>query len=66
LAKEVFSRCDAADYLKSEEDIAAYLEAVMEEGGDEPAYVARAHGRLFHSPLPRFGGEEHESFRPGR
>lgn len=39
-----FGRYDAADYLKSEEDIAAYLEAVMEEGGDDPAYVARALG----------------------
>ena len=44
MAKEVFSRYDTADYLKSEEDIAAYLEAVMEEGGDDPAYVARALG----------------------
>lgn len=43
--KEVtFARYDTADYLKSEEDIAAYLEAVMEEGGDDPAYVARALG----------------------
>lgn len=39
-----FSRFDPADYLKTEEDIAAYLEAVMEEGGDDPAYVARALG----------------------
>lgn len=39
-----FSRYDTADYLKTEEDIAAYLEAVMEEGGDDPAYVARALG----------------------
>lgn len=39
-----FSRYDTADYLKSEEDIAAYLEAVMEEGGDDPAYIARALG----------------------
>ena len=29
---------------KTEEDIAAYLEAVMEDGGDDPAYVARALG----------------------
>ena len=39
-----FARYDTADYLKSEEDIAAYLEAVMEEGGDDPAYIARALG----------------------
>ena len=41
-----FARYDSADYLKSEEDIAAYLEAVMEEGGDDPAYVARALGAV--------------------
>lgn len=29
---ERFSRYDTADYLKSEEDIAAYLDAVMEDG----------------------------------
>lgn len=44
MSKETFSRYDTADYLKSEEDIAAYMEAVMEEGGDDPAFVARALG----------------------
>lgn len=39
---EPFARYDSAVYLKTEEDIAAYLEAVMEEGGDDPAYIARA------------------------
>ena len=41
-----FSRFDAADYLETEEDIAAYLEAVMEEAGDDPAMVARALGTV--------------------
>lgn len=41
---ETFARYDSADYLKTEEDIAAYLEAVMDEGGDDPAYIARALG----------------------
>lgn len=41
-----FSRFDAADYLKDEEDITFFLEAVMEEGGDDPAYVARALGAV--------------------
>ncbi|MDV4146465.1 addiction module antidote protein [Shimia sp. FJ5] len=45
--KEVtFARYDTADYLKSEEEIAAYLAAVMEEGGDDPAYIARALGTV--------------------
>ena len=44
MREEQFARYDSADYLKTEEDIAAYLEAVMEEGGDDAAYIARALG----------------------
>jgi probable addiction module antidote protein len=44
MGKEVYSHYDTADYLKTEEDIAAYLEAVMEEGEDDPAFLARALG----------------------
>ena len=44
MVKETFSRYDSADYLKTEEDIVAYLDAVMEEGGDDPAYIAHALG----------------------
>ena len=39
-----FTRYDTADYLKNEGDIAAYLEAVMEEGGNDPAYIVHALG----------------------
>lgn len=41
-----FSRFDAADYLKNEEDIALYLEAVMEEAGDDPAFIVKALGTV--------------------
>ncbi|RZJ36886.1 MAG: putative addiction module antidote protein [Brevundimonas sp.] len=41
-----FSRFDAADYLKSEEDIALYLEAVMQEAGDDPAFILKALGTV--------------------
>lgn len=41
--KEIFSRYDSADYLKSEEEIAAYLEEAA-EAGDDPAFLARALG----------------------
>jgi probable addiction module antidote protein len=44
MTKEAFSRYDSADYLKTEEDVAAYLDAVMEAGGDDPAYIAHALG----------------------
>ena len=39
-----FSPYDSADYLTSKEHIAAYMNAVLEEGGDDPAYIARALG----------------------
>ena len=39
-----FTRYDTADYLKNDDDIAAYLEAVMEEGGNDPAYIVHALG----------------------
>jgi probable addiction module antidote protein len=38
------SRYDSAEYLKSDEDIQAYLDAVLEEGGDDPAYIIHALG----------------------
>jgi probable addiction module antidote protein len=44
--KETFSRYDTADYLKSEEDMLAYLDACMEEGGDDPAFIAVALGNI--------------------
>jgi probable addiction module antidote protein len=45
-AKETFLRYDTADYLKSEEDMVAYLEACMEEAGDDPAFIAHALGNI--------------------
>lgn len=44
--KEIFSRYDSADYLNDEERIAAYMEAVMDEGGDDPAFIAHALGAV--------------------
>ncbi|ECE0813700.1 TPA: addiction module antidote protein [Pseudomonas aeruginosa] len=37
-----FSRYDTADYLKTQDDIAAYLDAVMEDG--DPALIAAVLG----------------------
>jgi probable addiction module antidote protein len=42
MTTERFSRYDTADYLKTDEDIAAYLEAVMEDG--DPALITAALG----------------------
>lgn len=50
-ARETFSRYDAADYLKNEEDMLAYLEAAMEDGdaaviANALGNIARAHGMV--------------------
>lgn len=37
-------RWDSAEHLKTDEDIAAYLNAALEEGGDDPAFLAHALG----------------------
>lgn len=44
--KETFSRYDTADYLKSEADMVAYLEACMDEAGDDPSFIAHALGNI--------------------
>ena len=50
---ERFTRYDSADYLKTPENVAEYLVAAFEEGGDDAAYTAhvigiaaRAHGGM--------------------
>ena len=35
---------DSAEYLKTEADISAYLEACFEEAGDDPAFLVHALG----------------------
>ncbi|STV73910.1 Predicted transcriptional regulator [Klebsiella pneumoniae subsp. rhinoscleromatis] len=35
---------DSAEHLKTEEDIVAYLEACIEEAGDDAAFIAAALG----------------------
>jgi probable addiction module antidote protein len=37
---------DVAEYLRTPEDMAAYLEATLDEAGDEPAPVIRALGNI--------------------
>ena len=38
------TRWDSAEYLKSEADITAYLDACFEEAGDDPAFLTHALG----------------------
>lgn len=44
--KEKFSPYDVADYLSNEEGLAAYLDACMEEAGDDAAFIAAALGDI--------------------
>lgn len=37
---------DSAEYLQTEEDIALYLEACMEEASDDSAFIAKALGTI--------------------
>lgn len=44
--KQAFAPYDSADYLKTDEDMVAYLEACMDEAGDDPAFIADALGTI--------------------
>lgn len=46
---ETFSAYDPAEYLTGTQDAAAYLEAAIEEAGDDPAFVAQALGVIARS-----------------
>jgi probable addiction module antidote protein len=46
---EQFAPYDCADYLVDIEAAAAYLEAVLEEADDDPAYMAQALGTIARS-----------------
>lgn len=46
---ETFTPYDTADYLTGIEDAAAYLEAAVEEAGDDPAFIAQALGTIARS-----------------
>ena len=39
---EKFSKFDSAEYLKTEEDMAAYLDACLEEAEDDPVFITKA------------------------
>jgi len=37
---------DSAEHLKTEEDIAFFFDACLEEAGDDPAFIAKALGTI--------------------
>ncbi|AWK42439.1 putative addiction module antidote protein [Photorhabdus laumondii subsp. laumondii] len=46
MINEQFTRWDSAEYLKTKVDMAAYLNACIEEAGDDPAFIVRALGTI--------------------
>lgn len=44
MAKPKLRKFDPANYLKSEKDLALYLDACLKEAGDDPAFIAAALG----------------------
>jgi len=61
---------DTAEHLRTEEDMALYLEACLQEAGDDAAFVARALGHIARakgmSQLARDTGLGRESLYNGR
>lgn len=47
--RESFTPYDAADYLSGLDDVAAYLEAAIDEAGDDPAVITQALGVIARS-----------------
>ena len=46
MARTKLKKWDSAAHLRSEEDIALYLEACLDEAGDDAAFVAKALGTI--------------------
>lgn len=46
---ETFTRYDTADYLTTLDDAAAYLEAAIEESGNDPTLITQALGTIARS-----------------
>ena len=46
MAKLKLHKWDSAEHLNSDEDIALYLDACLEEAGDDPAFIAKALGTI--------------------
>ena len=46
MGKATLKKWDSAEHLKTEEDIALYFEACLEEAGDDDAFIAKALGTI--------------------
>ena len=46
MKKIKLSKWDSAEYLKTDEDMVLYLEACLDEAGDDAAFIAKALGTI--------------------
>jgi len=46
MSKVTLRKWDSAEHLKTEEGMALYLEACLEEAGDDAAFIAKALGNI--------------------
>lgn len=46
MGKNKLRKWDSAEHLKSDEEIALYLDACLEEASDDPAFIAKALGNI--------------------
>ncbi|MCL2873097.1 MAG: putative addiction module antidote protein [Betaproteobacteria bacterium] len=46
MGKIKLRKWDSAEYLKSDEDMLLYLQACMDEAGDDAAFIAKALGNI--------------------
>ena len=46
MAKMKLRKWDSAEHLKTDEDMVQYLEACLEEAGDDAAFIAKALGTI--------------------
>ena len=65
MAKTVTTRYDVAEHLRTPQEMAAYLEACLEEAGGDAAFIAKALGDIARakgmSQVARDAGQFHES-----
>lgn len=54
---------DSAEHLKTDEDIVLFLEACLEEAGDDAAFIAKETGLGRESLYKALSGEGNPSFR---
>jgi probable addiction module antidote protein len=46
MSKTKLRKWDSAEHLKTDEDMAAYLEVCLAEAGDDPAFISKALGTI--------------------